>query len=159
MSVCISLTSLGFGAFEGRKSAGIFAWFKKLLLLINFWQSRTWLRLRLFGDKAAISSGLGLISSLISISLLLLNKTRMVSWLPPILDEVFYSRSKLSIAPWIIDEQLMFSGTGTLQGPAKLMSCWVWHKVYLRSSSFVLHNENSSVYVIFNLVELFDSLQ
>ena len=60
--------SSSFSAFEGRKSAGIFARFENLPLLISFWQSRTWLRLRLFGDKEAISSGLRLISSLISIS-------------------------------------------------------------------------------------------
>ena len=63
-----SFTSSSFGAFEGRKSAGIFARFENLPLLISFWQSRTWLRLRLFGDKEAISSGLRLISPLISIS-------------------------------------------------------------------------------------------
>ena len=68
----------------------------------SFWHSKVWLRL-LWSREASTSLGMWEISSGLSLPWAFWNRTRMVSWLLPIPDDVLSSWSKLSIAPCIGD--------------------------------------------------------
>ena len=77
----------------GWKSAGISTWLQNLPLLIKVWQSRMQLRLLLFANNLLMFSGFLLISSWISTMSGFWNNTKIVSWLPPMLERVFSSWS------------------------------------------------------------------
>ena len=77
----------------GWKSAGISTRLQNLPLLIKVWQSRMQLRLLLFANNLLMFSGFLLISSWISTMSGFWNNTKIVSWLPPMLERVFSSWS------------------------------------------------------------------
>ena len=126
----------------GWKSAGISTWLQNLPLLIKVWQSRMQLRLLLFANNLLMFSGFLLISSWISTMSGFWNNTKIVSWLPPIPGRVFSSQLKLSMAPRIIEEQLIFLGTGTLFGLVKFIisfcSLWIRMKMIRKITSHFL---------------------
>ena len=66
---------------------------------------------------------------------LFLKSIKMVSWLPPIPDDLLSSWSKLSIAPWIRTELSMGGGTGVRLVPLASITLCVSPKSIYSSSS------------------------
>ena len=70
-----------------------------------------------------------------SVSLMFWNNMRIVSWLLPITETVFYLWSKLSFAPCTSLRGKIEGGTGTQGDPAMSIVCWSRATVYKVAST------------------------